>query len=98
MFYDIQEKIKNCKICIMVNSGNRKKGNLGKRQFPKKPRDLVSIDFVVDLPITNNRNIHLLTVVDNFTKYLKVYAIRDRTAKTAARCIYTISLYVLVCH
>ena len=50
--------------------------------------DLISIDFIVELPISNGNNKHILTIVDNFTKQLKVYAVPDRTSKTATKCIY----------
>ena len=71
----------------MVNAP-KKKCTLGKRLFPKQPLDLISIDFIAELPISNSKNKHILTIVDNFTKHLKVYAVPDRTCKTAAKCIY----------
>ena len=92
MFANIREYVQNCKVCIMVNAENRKKGRLGLCEFPTKPMELISIDFIVDLPITNQRNIHILTIVDNFTKYIKVYAVNDRKAGTAARCAYDFML------
>ena len=30
----------------------------------------------------------MFTIVDNFTKFIKLYSIQDRTAATAARCMY----------
>ena len=87
MAYDIQSYIANCKVCIMTKSG-KSKSILGNRKFPTKPLEVISIDFIVDLPITSRKNIHILTVVDNFTKYLKCYAIRNRTALTASKFIY----------
>ena len=48
----------------------------------------MSIDFIVELPVSNGNNKHILTVVDIFTKHLKVYAVKDRTATAAANCIY----------
>ena len=86
MFADVQNKIRDCKICIMVNA-QKKKCELGKRPCPKEPLDLISIDFIVELPISNGNNKHILTIVDNFTKHLKVCAVPDRTSKTAAKCI-----------
>ena len=83
----MQNKICDYKICIMVNA-QKKKCVLGKRPFPIEPLDLISIDFLVELPIPNDNNKHILTIVDNFTKYLKVYAVPDRTSKTTAKCIY----------
>ena len=66
----------------------KEKCALGKHHFPKKPLDLISIDFIVELPISNCNNKHILTIVDHFTKRLKVYAVPDRTSKTAPKCIY----------
>ena len=66
----------------MVNA-EKKKCALGKHPFPKQP----SIDFIVELPISNGNNKHILTIVDNFIKHLKVCAVPDRTSKTAAKCI-----------
>ena len=66
----------------------KKKSTLGKCPFLKQPLDLISVDFIVELPISNGNSKHILTIVDNFTKHLKVYAVPDRTSKTAAKCIY----------
>ena len=81
-FADMQNKIRDCKICIVVKAQKKK------FLFPKQPLDLISIDFIVELPISNGNNNHILTIVDNYTKHLKVYAVPDRTSKTAAKCIY----------
>ena len=87
LFHDVKSYIKNCKVCIMTKS-MKNQSCLGKRAFPKKPNELVSIDFIVDLPVTERNNIHILTIVDNFTKYLKCYALKDRTALTACKYVY----------
>ena len=88
LLQDVQNYIKSCGTCVQTNPSCRKRSRLGKRPFPKVPLEWVSIDFIVDLPITKNNNIHILTVVDNFTKFIKVYALKDRTAATAARYMY----------
>ena len=71
MINDIREYIQNCK---------QRNTKLDKRLFPTQPNELVSIDCIIDFPITSRRNIHILTIVDNFTKYVKCYAVKDRTA------------------
>ena len=35
MFANIREYIQKCKVCMMVNAENRKKGRLGLREFPR---------------------------------------------------------------
>ena len=88
LYRDVEDYIKRCETCTRTNTGSRKKGCLGKRPFPDFPLEWVSIDFIVDLPKTKKNHIHIFTIVDNFTKFIKVYATKDRTAPTAARCMY----------
>ena len=87
MFEDVQNRIRDCKICIMINA-QKKKCALRKRPFPKQPLDSIFIDFIIELPMSNCNNKRILAIVNNFTKHLKVYGVPDRTSKTAAKCIY----------
>ena len=61
---------------------------VGKTLISKETLDLISIDFVVELPVSSSNNKHILTIVDNFAKHFKVYSVPDRTPKTAAKCMY----------
>ena len=72
----------------MTKIDNRRKSNLGKRPFLTKPNEVVSIDFIVDVEKSVKGNIHILTMVDNFSKFIKVYAPKDRTAITASLFVY----------
>ena len=45
---------------------------------------MVSVDIVGPLPQSTNGNLYLLLPEDYFTKYLKVWAIPNREAKTIA--------------
>ena len=79
----------------MTKNDNRQKNNLGKLPFPTKPSEFASIDFVVDLEKSVKGNIYILTfififtfIVDNFSKFIKLYALKDRTAITASRFVY----------
>ena len=56
--------------------------------FSKQPLDSIFIDFIVELPMSNGNNKYILTIVNNFTKHLKVYGVHDRTSKTTAKFIY----------
>lgn len=92
MFKDICTYLERCKVCVMTKTDNRGKSKLGKRAFPRKPNEIISIDFIVDLEKTSKGNIHILTIVDNFSKFIKVYALKDRTASTASRYVYDFCL------
>ena len=57
----------------------------GKRPFPTKPNEVVSINFTIDVEKSVKDNIHILITVDNFSKFSKVYTLKDRTTITASR-------------
>ena len=65
---------------------------MGKREWPTKPLDCISIDFLVDLPTTKQGHNHVMVVNDMFSKHVKLYPIKDRKAPTAAKCIFDYSL------
>ena len=70
-----------------MKSVNKKNGKMCVREWPNKPLDFVSIDFLVDLPRTERGNNHILVINDHFSKYIRLYPIKDRRAETAAKCI-----------
>ena len=49
--------------------------------------ELVSIDFLVELPVTTLNNRHMC-INDHFTKFIQIYPVSDRTAKTATKCVF----------
>ena len=49
--------------------------------------ELVSIDFLVELPVTTRYNRHLMCINDHFTKLIQIYPVSNRTTKTAAKCV-----------
>ena len=87
LFHDVVEYIKNCTLCQKVKPEYKKKGLMGVRCWPSKPLDFVSIDSLVDLPPTTRGNRHILVVNDHFSKFIKLYPIKNRLAETAAKCL-----------
>ena len=61
---------------------------MGIREFPCASMELVSIDFLVELPVTPRNNRHIMCINDHFTKFIQIYPVSDRTAKTPARCVF----------
>ena len=43
---------------------------------------------ITELPITSKQNRYVLVVMDQFTKYVNMYPLRDQTAHSVARCIF----------
>ena len=91
-FRDVKDFVAECKVCLQTKPQKRKRARLGKREFPTAPLEPVSTDFLVDLPVTAKNNQHILVMNDHFTKYIKLYAAKDRTAPTAAKCVVDYSL------
>ena len=60
---------------------------MGRRHFPSKALEKISIDCLVDLPTTRAGNCHILVVNDCFSKYIQLYPVKDRLVKTAATCL-----------
>ena len=67
---------------------NRNPGGMGIRSFPSSPMELVSIDFLVNLPITHRGNRHILSINDQFSKFTQLDAVPHRTVATSAKCVF----------
>ena len=52
MFEDVKTFIKNCEICVKVKPLGKRRSKLGKTGIPNKPMDLVSIDYLTELPVS----------------------------------------------
>ena len=61
---------------------------MGVREFSCAPMELVSIDLLVELSVTARNNRHIMCINDHITKFIQIYQVSDRTAKTAARCVF----------
>ena len=62
----------------------------GATRMAKEALDLISIDYLVELPVTARKNIHMLVINDHFSKFIQVYPVKDRTASSAAKCVLVI--------
>lgn len=49
--------------------------------------DFISIDFLTELPLTPRNNKHILVINHHFSKFVRLYAIPNRTTETAAKKI-----------
>ena len=92
LYENVVQFVKDCRQCLTTKSRGKLHGTMGKREWPTKPLDCISIDFLVDLPTTKQGHNHIMVVNDMFSKYVKLYPIKDRKAPTAAKCIFDYSL------
>ena len=51
-----------------------------------RPRQVYSINLILDInPISNYGNNQIVVMVDNFSKFVKIRALKDRTLRTLAK-------------
>ena len=83
MFTDVKEWCEKCVKC------QQKRDAVPKPRAPlqlittSRPRELVTID-LVEYRVSNDGNRYALVVIDNFTKYLELFPIKDGTALAIA--------------
>ena len=77
---DIKKFVQSCQICSKVKPSGKKRGKVGVRDWPYKPLDLISIDYLTELPVSNKGNRSILVINDQFSNYIQIYPVKDQTA------------------
>ena len=49
------------------------------------PNERIYIDCIGPLIVDDNRNCHIVNIIDGFTRWVELYAVPDTTAETAAK-------------
>jgi len=78
----IFEYVNNCITCIMSNeAGNRNERETSLYPLPKGPMEVLHVDYFGPLQETSNRRKHVLVIVDAFTCFTWLRAVRSTTTK-----------------
>ena len=88
MVKDVSRHLKNCTICKAVKSAKGRKAPL-KPLVVSKPLETISMDVVGPLPVSNQGNKYIITMMDLFSRWPAAYPVADMTAETVVRCIKT---------
>ena len=85
---DVVKFIHSCPICQKTR-GNLLPDSLIERHVIEafEPFQEISLDSIVNLPEDDDGNSAILVVIDNFTRFVEVFAVPDLSAKTAAKCL-----------
>ena len=82
MARDIKSYIKKCPTCKSCKAPNsRTKATMGKMKNASEPFELICTDYVTHFPRSKKGNKVLLVVMDWFTKYVRLFPLRDATTK-----------------
>lgn len=83
---DITKYVRNCKVCQQVKPVNEKPaGLMTERVGIKAPWEMICVDLVGPLPKSSRGFVYILTVVDYFSKFPLLFALRSATAKAIVR-------------
>jgi hypothetical protein len=84
---DVYSYVQSCPVCQAVKNPQAKpSGNLQSNKV-FGPWDLLAIDLVGPLPKTKYGKTQLLVVVDHFTKWVELFAMRDAKAPTICKIL-----------
>ena len=72
---DVSEYIKNCDACARKKTGHRVVAPLGDVLAAHEFLDVVSLDIVGPLPVTERGNKYLLTFINYFTRFCEAIPI-----------------------
>jgi hypothetical protein len=82
---DVSIFIKNCDACARRKTGHRAVAPLGESLEANEFLDVVSLDIVGLLPVTERGNKYLLTFVDHFTRFCEAIPIVRQDTERVAR-------------
>ena len=87
MIKHIQAHVDSCSLCRRENL-QAEKYQLQKTEISKKPFAKVSIDLIVELPVSHSGDKNILVMTDHLTGWPIATAIPDKETTTVANAIY----------
>ena len=85
MIKDIKKFTQKCVLCLYHKPYTVAKPSAHRTNPPRVPNELVSIDLVVNLPRAYDGSRHILTMVDEFSKFAMAVPIPDKSGLTVAK-------------
>jgi len=80
--------IRGCLKCATVKSHPPWRHGLLQHITTSRPFEIVSMDFIQTLKMTDRGNQHILVMVDHFTNWVEAMPVKDMTAATVADIFY----------
>ena len=87
MYADVEKFCQQCDRCVGRNAPNPAPRAAMGELYASEPWEVVSIDFMTDLPTTERGNKHLLVVCDHFTRWVEVFPLPNMLAVTVAETL-----------
>jgi hypothetical protein len=79
---DVVDFVQSCPLCQKSRATCRE-GDVPERHVIEsfEPFEEISIDYIVNLPVDESGNKSILSVVDNFTKYVELFPVKSQTRR-----------------
>ena len=77
LYNGVVRYISDCEMCVVTKPQQRNPGKMDIRTFSKSPMELVSIDYLVELPMIKRGNKHILSINDQFMRFTQIYAVSE---------------------
>lgn len=88
MTKDVARFVRNCHVCKLTKPQRKTKQELQITDTPIRPFDIVQVDTIGPMPQSTNGFVYAITLIDEFSKYLAIIPVIDKSAKTVARAIF----------
>jgi len=79
--------VRTCGKCQSTKNPNTKPHGQMQPTKRRGPWDMIAMDLMGPLPTTKNRNTQLLVIVDHFSKWTELFALRNATAANIAKVV-----------
>lgn len=87
MKQEVGDYIKKCNICQKVK-GDRSHQYNTSNTAGEKPFQKIAIDYFGPLPMSEKGNVHILVIIDTFTKYVEIYPMKSILTSELAKVLY----------
>lgn len=87
MTRDIAKFVKECRDCLLSKPKAKTKEQLKPTEVPQKSFDIIVVDTIGPLAVSNSGNRYAVTIMCALTKYLVCIPVANKTANSIARAI-----------
>jgi transposase InsO family protein/predicted RNA methylase len=80
MYNDVAEFVASCELCQMTKSGRHRPTGPRQHYHATQSFEEIHIDLVGPLPVTQNENKYVLTIMDRFTHFVRAIPLKTKEA------------------
>ncbi|URQ09129.1 replicase [Halyomorpha halys erranti-like virus 1] len=90
MYDDIRQRVRSCDVCATSKPNQNTKVGYLSSELPSRPLQKIFIDYVGPLIRSKTGNLYILVVVDAFSRFTWLRAVRNANADVTIKVLYSI--------